>query len=104
MIDLNPWSAAAATEATPPGRPIRWVTSNLFDYDPEGGIDLILSSQFTHHLDDDGDRAHFLRLDGDRRAALGWFIGDLHRHWFPYYGSFRLLSNLGAAGIVLVQP
>jgi hypothetical protein len=24
-------------------------------------------------------------------AARGWFIADLHRHWFPYYG-FGLLA------------
>ena len=58
-VDMNPWSAAASTEATAPGRPIHWVTANAFDYRPEGGIDLIVSSQFTHHLDDDS-LVHFL--------------------------------------------
>ena len=53
-VDLNPWSAKASAGVTPAGRPIRWVTENAFDYRPEGGIDLIVSSQFTHHLDDDG--------------------------------------------------
>src|SRR5580692_6747789 len=27
---VDPWSAAAAPAATPPGRPIRWMTQNLF--------------------------------------------------------------------------
>src|SRR5262249_48045319 len=36
-IDLNQWSAKAAAEATPADEPIRWVTSDLFDYRPEGG-------------------------------------------------------------------
>jgi SAM-dependent methyltransferase len=90
-VDLNPWSAASATEATPPGRPIRWVTANLFDYKPEGGIDLIVSSQFTHHLDDDG----LVRFLGwmEATAKVGWFVSDLHRHWLPYY-FFRTWSRL----------
>jgi len=81
-VDLNPWSAAAASEATPPGRPIRWVTADLFDYRPPGGIDLVVSSQFTHHLDD-ASLVRFLRWMEDT-ARLGWFISDLHRHWLPY--------------------
>ena len=29
----------------------------------------------------------------EAHARRGWFIGDLHRHWFPYYG-FGLLAWL----------
>jgi len=90
-VDLNPWSAAAATEATPPGRPIRWVTQNLFDYKPAGGIDLIVSSQFTHHLDDEGLVRFLAFMEGT--ARLGWFVNDLHRHWLPYH-FFKLWSRL----------
>ncbi len=90
-VDLNPWSAAAATAATAPGRPIRWLTANLFDYKPQGGIDLIVSSQFTHHLDDDG-LVQFLQWM-EATAKLGWFVNDLHRHWLPYY-FFRIWSWL----------
>jgi SAM-dependent methyltransferase len=90
-VDLNPWSAAASTAATPPGRPIRWVTANLFDYRPTGGIDLIVSSQFTHHLDDDGLVRFLAWMEGT--AKLGWFVNDLHRHWLPYR-FFSLWSRL----------
>ena len=90
-VDLNPWSAAAAATATAPGRPIRWLTANLFDYKPQGGIDLIVSSQFTHHLDDDG-LVSFLAFM-EETAKLGWFVNDLHRHWLPYY-FFRIWSRL----------
>jgi SAM-dependent methyltransferase len=90
-VDLNPWSAAAATAATAPGRPIRWLTANLFDYKPQGGIDLIVSSQFTHHLDDDG-LVRFLQWM-EATAKLGWFVNDLHRHWLPYH-FFRIWSRL----------
>lgn len=51
-VDLNPYSARAAAEATPPDRPIRYVTANVLDYRPPGPIDLVISSIFTHHLDD----------------------------------------------------
>ena len=27
----------------------------------------------------------------EQHAARGWYIADLHRHWFPYYG-FGLLA------------
>ena len=90
-VDLNPWSAASATEATPPGRPIRWITANLFDYRPEGGIDLIVSSQFTHHLDDES-LVRFIKWM-EATAKLGWFVSDLHRHWLPYH-FFRTWSRL----------
>ncbi len=90
-VDLNPWSAAASTAATAPDRPIRWLTADLFDYRPEGGIDLIVSSQFTHHLDDDS-LVRFLQWM-EVTARLGWFISDLHRHWLPYY-FFRFWSRL----------
>jgi SAM-dependent methyltransferase len=90
-VDLNPWSAASAAEATPPGRPIRWLTTDLFDYKPPGGIDLIVSSQFTHHLDDAG----LVRFVGwmEETAGLGWFVNDLHRHWLPWH-FFRVWSRL----------
>jgi len=81
-VDLNPWSAASAKAATEVGRPLRWLTADLFDYRPEGGIDLIVSSQFTHHLDD-AALVRFLKwMEGT--ARIGWFINDLHRHWLPY--------------------
>ena len=66
-VDLNPWSARAAR----------------FDY--------IISSQVTHHLTDD-TVVKFIRWM-EAHARRGWFIGDLHRHWFPYYG-FGVLAWL----------
>lgn len=90
-IDLNPWSAKAATEATRPGRPIRWITTDLFEYRPSEPIDLIVSSQFTHHLDD-AQLVRFIRWM-ERTASLGWFVSDLHRHWLPYH-VFRVWSRL----------
>lgn len=86
-LDLNPGSARAAAEATPGGRPIRWVTGDVFAY--PGDADIIISSLFAHHLDD-AALVRFLAWM-EARAGLGWFVNDLHRKAFPYYG-FALLA------------
>ena len=51
-VDLNPSSAYAAERATSPGRPIRFITANVFDYQPPCRIDVVISSLFAHHLED----------------------------------------------------
>ena len=91
-VDLNPWSARAAREATPASAGITFHTADVFTFQPEGGgFDFIISSQFTHHLTDD-TVVTFIRWM-EAHARRGWFIGDLHRHWFPYYG-FGVLAWL----------
>ena len=87
-VDLNPWSARSAREATDPARPITWATSNVFDH--QGGADIVVSSIFTHHLTD-AQVVHFLSWS-EASARVGWFVNDLHRHPFPYYG-FALLAR-----------
>jgi 2-polyprenyl-3-methyl-5-hydroxy-6-metoxy-1,4-benzoquinol methylase len=89
-VDLNPWSTKAARAATPDAAPITYHTGNVFAFEPvDGAYDYIISSQFTHHLTD-GQIVMFIRWM-EAHARRGWFIGDLHRHWFPYYG-FGLLA------------
>ena len=91
-VDLNPWSARAAREATPAAAGITYHTADVFTFQPEGGgFDFVISSQFTHHLTDD-TVVTFIRWM-EAHARRGWFIGDLHRHWFPYYG-FGVLAWL----------
>jgi SAM-dependent methyltransferase len=87
-LDLSPWSERAAAEATPPGRPITWVTGDIFD--DARPADVIVSSLFTHHLTD-AMIVRFLRTM-EMRAQIGWFINDLHRHPLPY-GGFAILSK-----------
>src|SRR5690606_24947476 len=60
-----------------------YATANIFDYEPEQPVDIIISSLFTHHLTD-AQIIDFLRWM-DCRARKGWFINDLHRHPIPYY-------------------
>jgi len=90
-IDLNPWATRAAREATDPAAGIDFINGDAFAYTPEKKFDFIISSQFTHHLDDE-QVAGFLRWL-QANAARGWFIGDLHRHVVPYYG-FPILARV----------
>jgi SAM-dependent methyltransferase len=90
-VDLNPWSRRAATEATRPSRRINWITADAFAFEPPNGIDVVISSLFTHHLSD----PLIVRFLGwmEANARLGWFINDLHRHPIPYH-VFRRVSQL----------
>ena len=82
-VDLNPWSAVTAQQLTNPRRRIRFVTENIFDYRPSTPIDIVISSLFTHHLDDTSI-VEFLRWM-ETNARIGWFINDLHRHPVAYH-------------------
>jgi SAM-dependent methyltransferase len=90
-IDLNPYAARAASERTPPQSKIAWVTGDAFSFQPDLPIDLVISSLFTHHLADD-EIVRFLAWM-ERVTQRGWFINDLHREPFPYYG-FQLLARI----------
>lgn len=89
-LDLNPWSARAAAEATPGSQGIDWLTGDVFAH--EGRADVILSSLFAHHLDEAGI-VRFLRWMEDR-ASVGWFVNDLHRHRLAYSGFGPLAAAL----------
>jgi SAM-dependent methyltransferase len=90
-IDLNPWAKLAADAATDPADRIAFINDDAFAYKPETPFDFIISSQFTHHLTDEQVVAFLIWLRAN--AGRGWFIGDVHRHWFPYYG-FPLLARI----------
>ena len=92
-IDLNPWSKKAAEEWSC-YMPIHFETGDVFDFEPTQHGDVIISSLFAHHLNDE-QLVQFLQWM-ERHATRGWFINDLHRHWLPYYfikASTRLLSR-----------
>jgi 2-polyprenyl-3-methyl-5-hydroxy-6-metoxy-1,4-benzoquinol methylase len=90
-VDLNPWSAQTAKEATPTDRPIGFVTSNIFDYRPAETPDIVISSLFTHHLDD-ATLIQFIKWM-ETNTKIGWFVNDLRRHPLPYH-FFKLASRL----------
>ena len=89
-VDLNPWSARSAEEATVKGRPIHWVTANVFDYRPAERPDIVISALFTHHL----DASSLVRFIAwmEANATTAWFVNDLHRHPIPYH-LFRFVSR-----------
>ena len=92
-VDLNPWSKKSA-EFWTPSSSIRYETANVFEFEPDQPIDIVISSLFTHHLTDT-QIVDFMRWM-DRRARKGWFINDLHRHPIPYYfikGATALFSR-----------
>ena len=90
-VDRNPWSAHAAGEATAAGRPIRFVTDNVFDYRPMSRVDIFISSLLAHHLDD----VSLIRFITwmEINSAIGWFVNDLNRKAIPYH-LFRAFSRL----------
>lgn len=90
-VDVNPVTTQIARRATKDDFGISWVTANALSYQPKNGVDVVLSSLFTHHLADE-HVTRFVRWMDDT-AELGWFINDLHRHPLPYH-SFGLLARI----------
>jgi len=87
-IDLNPNAVRAAREATIPGT-VTFLSGNAFDFDPPGGIDIVVNSLLMHHLED--PRIVELLVWMESVTRFGWFINDLHRQPFPYY-AFRVMA------------
>ncbi|MDO8331380.1 MAG: methyltransferase domain-containing protein [Fluviicoccus sp.] len=83
-IDMNPNSAVAARQVTPPDMNITYRTGDVFTFLPDPPPDFIVSSQFTHHLTDT-QVVQFLQWM-EQHARRGWFIADLQRHPVAYYG------------------
>ena len=75
-IDLNPRSAETAREATPSWMNICYQTGDVFDTINARcpPVDFVVSTQFTHHLTDDGV-VEFLRW-AEANSLRGWRIAD----------------------------
>ena len=79
-IDLNPYAARAAREFTASDCAIEWITGDAFAYSEP--IDVVLSSLFTHHLEE-AEIVRFLAWS-EAVARRGWFVNDLYREFMPY--------------------
>ena len=90
-FDINPRSEPVARRLTPDAMRIDFRTGDAFAMAPHEPVDLVISSLVTHHMEND-EIVQFLKWM-ESRAMLGWFVNDLHRHWFSYHG-FRLLASL----------
>ena len=88
-FDINPRSEPVARRLAPVAMEIDFRTGDAFAMAAEEPVDLVISSLVTHHMDDE-EILRFLTWM-EARASLGWFVNDLHRHWFSYHG-FRVLS------------
>lgn len=82
-FDLNPHAVAVAAEAGASKSKIEWRAANVFSVDGQERIDIVVSSQFTHHLSE-GDIVRFVRWM-EEHAQVGWFINDLSRAPVPYW-------------------
>jgi SAM-dependent methyltransferase len=79
-IDLNPYAARAARKWTAADSAIEWVTGDAYCY--AGPVDVVLSSLFAHHLEDE----ELVRFVGwmEATARVGWFVNDLVRERVPH--------------------
>jgi SAM-dependent methyltransferase len=90
-IDINPHATRAAETEARAGESICWIAGDAYSYRPTAGIDIVISSLFTHHLADHEIIRFLAWMENTARA--GWFISDLHRHPVPYH-LFKLWSRL----------
>jgi 2-polyprenyl-3-methyl-5-hydroxy-6-metoxy-1,4-benzoquinol methylase len=91
-MDLNLRSALAARAATPTGMEIDYQTGDVFTApSPRPPPDFIVSSQFTHHLDD-AQAIEFVRWM-ESNSTRGWYVSDLQRHAMSYY-TFRWIARV----------
>jgi SAM-dependent methyltransferase len=90
-LDINPDTVAIAAEASRPANHIAWVHADVFAYQPRRPVHLVVSSLFTHHLDEE-NVVQFLAWM-ERHAILGWFVNDLSRSAVPYH-LFRAFAKL----------
>ncbi|WP_448581836.1 methyltransferase domain-containing protein [Thermaurantiacus sp.] len=90
-VDLNPHAAEAAKAATPSDMAIDWVTADIFDIGSAFAPHVITSALFAHHLDDEAVVRFLVWMEAT--ASHGWFVNDLHRHGFAYYG-FAALAGV----------
>ena len=90
-LDLNPDAIAIAAEATSSTSAIRWVASDVFAFQPDKPVHLIVSSLFTHHLTEP-DLIRFVQWM-EVKSKLGWFINDLSRAAIPYH-LLRIFSKI----------
>ncbi len=93
-LDVNRDTVAIAAEATPAAYNIAWAECDVFAYAPRKPIHLVVSSLFTHHLEEN-DVVRYLQWM-ERHATLGWFVNDLSRAAVPYHllRVFAKLTNL----------
>jgi 2-polyprenyl-3-methyl-5-hydroxy-6-metoxy-1,4-benzoquinol methylase len=97
-VDINPVTREVALSATPAGSAIHYHTADIFDLPADQTYDVIVSSLFTHHLDETS-LARFMRWM-EAHTTLGWFINDLHRAPLAYFSVKQFLRVMGYHRVV----
>jgi len=90
-LDINRDAVAIAAEASRATSKICWIAADALSYEPVRPVHFVVSSQFTHHLDEP-DVIRFLHWM-ELHAELGWFVNDLSRAAIPYH-FLRLFTKL----------
>ena len=91
-VDRHPWAIQIAKKKFFDSAKFLCCEISAF----HGRVDVVVSSLLTHHLDDD-ELVAFMR-EQNRRAHIGWFINDIHRHALPY------LFAIGLTRIARLHP
>lgn len=96
-VDLNPLAVSAARDFTEEAirqtrslahaemlRGIEYVAADVFAWQPEDGVDLMIASLMTHHLEDE----QIVQLLGrmESVARRGWLVNDLQRSRWAVHG------------------
>jgi 2-polyprenyl-3-methyl-5-hydroxy-6-metoxy-1,4-benzoquinol methylase len=68
-----------------------WMTCDYREARTEKKPDIIFSSLFCHHFDD--DQLVEMMQWMSKHSTRGFFINDLHRHWLAYH-SIRLITSV----------
>jgi SAM-dependent methyltransferase len=91
-IDINPLAKKVAEKRTAKTASIRYETADIYNLSSDRRADFIISSLFTHHLDD----PELQRFIGwmDDHAQQGWLSNDLHRHPIAFYGIKYILASI----------
>ena len=89
-VDLNPKSKVVARESTPRDLPIEYWTGDYAEVIARD-FDVVISSLVAHHMTHDELVAFLIGMD--THAKCCWFVNDLHRHGFAYFG-YPLLAQL----------
>jgi 2-polyprenyl-3-methyl-5-hydroxy-6-metoxy-1,4-benzoquinol methylase len=90
-VDLNPHCRTLAMQRTPADMGVDWHQGDLFAWAPAEPPHAIVSALFAHHLPTP-DVVRLLAWQ-EATASHGWFVNDLHRHWFAW-GGFSAMAAL----------
>ncbi|MCI4669431.1 MAG: methyltransferase domain-containing protein [Bacteroidia bacterium] len=90
-IDANPHIIAFARENTVEYPEITYLVQDIFSKEfEEGSYDLVITSLFTHHFNEEQLVNLFSSIK--KLSRYGFVNNDLHRHWFAYY-SIKMLTR-----------